>query len=69
MVKKLYRQTDKRYDKEYWAKLERNWRYQKGGPIREQRIIEIIKEKEKETGQEKSRLRKWNEDNNEIDNI
>ena len=24
--RKLYRWTDKKYDKEYWARLEKNWR-------------------------------------------
>ena len=26
MAKKLFGQTDKRYDQEYWGRLERNWR-------------------------------------------
>jgi len=26
MARKLFGWSDKRYDKEYWAKLERNWR-------------------------------------------
>ena len=26
MAKKLFRWTDKKYDKEYWGRLERNWR-------------------------------------------
>ena len=69
MVKKLYGQTDKRYDEEYWARLERNCRYWKGGPIREQRIIKTIKEKEEVIGQEESRLREWNEKEDEIGNI
>ena len=34
-ARKLYGQTDKRYDEEYWAKLERNWRCWKGDRIRE----------------------------------
>jgi len=25
-ARKLFRWSDKRYDKEYWARLERNWR-------------------------------------------
>jgi len=29
----------------------------------------MIKKKKEETGQEESGLRKWNEDDNEIDNI
>ena len=31
MAKKLFRWMDKRYDEEYWARLERNWRRWKGG--------------------------------------
>ena len=68
-AKKLYRQIDKKYNKEYWARLERNQRYQKRGPIRGQRIIETIKEKEEEIGQEESGLREWNEEDDEMDNI
>ena len=34
-AKKLYKQIDKKYNKEYWARLERNWRCQKRRPIRE----------------------------------
>jgi len=30
-VRKLFGWTDKRYDEEYWARLERNWRQWKGG--------------------------------------
>ena len=33
-ARKLYKQIDKRYDEEYWARLERNWRHWKGGPTR-----------------------------------
>ena len=69
MARKLYGWTDKRYDEEYWARLERNQRYQKRGPIRGQRIIEMIKEKEEEIGQEESGLREWNEEDDEMDNI
>ena len=45
MARKLFEWLDKRYDKEYWAKLERNWRRWKGEKKRGQRTIEIIKEK------------------------
>ena len=69
MARKLYRWTDKRYNKEYWARLERNWRHQKRGLIRGQRMIETIKEEEEEIGSEESGLREWNEENNEIGNI
>ena len=69
MARKLYRWTDKRYNKEYWARLERNWRHQKEGLIREQRMIETIKEEEEEISLEESGLREWNEENNEMGNI
>jgi len=29
-AKKLFRWLDKRYDQEYWGRLERNWRQWKG---------------------------------------
>ena len=56
-VRKLYGWTDKRYDEEYWVRLERNWRHWKRKPIRGQKIMEIIKEEEKKIGQEESRLK------------
>ena len=56
MVKKLYGQTDKRYNEEYWARLERNQRYWKRELIRKQRMIKTIKEEEV-IGQEESGLR------------
>jgi len=34
MARKLFGWSDKRYDKEYWAKLERNWRCWKGNRVR-----------------------------------
>jgi len=45
-VRKLFGWLDKRYNKEYWARLERNWRRWKGGRERGQRIMEMIKEEE-----------------------
>ena len=50
-VRKLFGWSDKRYNKEYWARLERNWRRRKGGRTREQWTMETIKEKEKEIKQ------------------
>jgi len=31
MARKLFRWSDKRYDQEYWGRLERNWKQWKGG--------------------------------------
>ena len=48
---------------------EKNWRCWKREQIRGWGIIETIKEEEKEIGQEESRLREWNEEDNEMENI
>jgi len=70
MARKLFGWSDKRYDEEYWARLERNWRRWKGGKAREQRTMETIKEKKKEIEQENLGIKEWvEEDNNEIENI
>ena len=70
IARKLFGQLDKRYDEEYWARLERNWRRWKGGRTREQRTMEIIKEEEKESKQGGSGLRKQTEeDDDEMGNI
>ena len=70
MAKKLFGWSEKRYDKEYWARLERNWRQWKGGRARGQRTMETIKEEKEEIEKENSRLREWTRENNdEIGNI
>ena len=70
MVRKLFDWIDKRYNKEYQTRLERNWRQQKERKVRGQRTIEIIKEEEKEIKQENSGLKKQTEeDNNKMGNI
>ena len=56
---------DKRYDKEYWARLERNWRRWKGGKTREQRTMETIKEEEEEIEQKSSGIKEWTEEDDE----
>ena len=70
-VRKLFGWLDKRYNKEYWARLERNWRRQKGGRAKGQRTMETIKEeKEKEIEQENLGIQEWaEEDNNKMKNI
>ena len=65
MVRKLFGQLDKRYDKEYWEKLERNWRRQKGGRKRGQRMMEIIKEEKEEIKQENSGIKEWTEEDDD----
>ena len=64
-ARKLFRWLDKRYNEEYWAKLERNWRRWKGGRTRGRRTMETIKEEEDKLG-----VREWTEeDNKEIGNM
>jgi len=60
MARKLFGWSDKRYNEEYWARLERNWRQWKGGRIRGRRTMETIKEEE-----DKSGVREWTEEDDE----
>ena len=48
---------DKKYDKEYWARLERNWRQWKGERGKGQRMMETIKEEKEGVEQENSGIR------------
>jgi len=70
MAKILYGWSDKRYDQEYWGRLERNWRRWKGKkPVRRGTMKTILEEKE-EIGEEKSGVREWTEeDDNEMGNM
>jgi len=69
-AKKLFGWSDKQYDKEYWRRLERNWKRWKREQIKGQRTIETIKEEEEEIEQESSGLKEWTEkDDNEMENI
>jgi len=60
-VKKLFRWMDKRYNKEYWGRLKRNWKQWKGGQLRERKTIKTIRE-EKEIEQKNSGIKEWTED-------
>jgi len=68
-AKMLYGWSDKRYDQEYWSRLERNWKRWKGRrPVRRE-AIKSIPEKE-EVEKEKSGVREWTEeDENRMDDI
>ena len=57
IVKKLFGQSDKQYNQEYWGKLEWNQRQWKEEQARRERILETIK-KEEEINQKKSKIRK-----------
>ena len=67
-ARKLSRWLDKRYDQEYWKRLERNWRQWKGKQS-EERKMETITEEE-ENKKESSGVREWTEnDDDKIGNI
>ena len=68
MARKLFEQSNKWYDQEYWGRLERNQRQWKGKRSRERKIETIAKEEEIE--KEKSGVREQTEeDNDEIGNM
>jgi len=47
MAKKLYGWSDKRYDQEYWGRMEKNWRQWKGKkPMRRETMKMISKDEE-----------------------
>ena len=56
-ARKLFGWSDKRYDKEYWGRLERNWRRWKGERRKGQRTMETIKEEEEKIEQENLGIR------------
>jgi len=67
-AKMLYGWSDKRYDQEYWGRLERNWRRWKGKKPARRGTIKTIPEEEVE--EEKSGVREWTEeDEDEIGNM
>ena len=69
-AKKLFGQSDKQYNKEYWKRLERNQRQWKEGQTRGRRTLETIWEEEEEIEQKELEIwKQTKEDEDEIDNI
>ena len=75
MAKKLFSWTNKRYDQEYWGRLERNWNRWKGSqwkknrPDKRRTTLEMIEEEE-EIEQEELGIREQTaEDKDNMDNI
>jgi len=65
----LYGWSNKRYDQEYWGKLERNWKRWKGKRPTRRGVMKTIPEEE-EIDEEKSGVREWTEeDDDEMGNI
>ena len=70
MAKTLYGWSDKRYDQEYWEKLERNWRRWKGKKPARRGMMKTIPEEKEEVEEEKSGVREWTEeDEDEMGNM
>ena len=67
-ARKLFRWLDKRYNQEYWGRLERNWRWWKGRQSEERKMETITKEKE--IKKENSEVREQTEeDDDKIGNM
>ena len=67
-ARRLFGWSDKRYDQEYWERLERNWRQWKERQLGKRKIETITEEEE--IKEENSGVREWTEDDdNEIGNI
>ena len=47
IARKLFGQSDKKYNEEYWARLERNWRKQKEGQCNKERQIDRNNKRER----------------------
>ena len=70
IARKLFRWSDKRYNQEYWERLESNWRWWKGGQTSKRRNLETVKEEEEEIDQENSGVREWTKENEDkMDNM
>ena len=68
-AKMLYGWSDKRYDQEYWGRMEKNWRRWKGKKPTKRETMKMILEEE-EIEEEKPGVREWTEeDNDEMGNI
>jgi len=68
-AKKLYGWSDKRYDQEYWGRMEKNWRQWKGKKPMKRETMKTIP-KEEEIKEEKSGVREWTkEDDDEMGNM
>jgi len=69
MAKMLYGWSDKRYNQEYWGRMEKNWKRWKGKKPTKRETMKTIPEEE-EIKEKKSGVREWTEeDNDEMDNM
>jgi len=70
IARKLFGWIDKRYNEEYWGRLQRNWRQWKKKQGDRRRMLEIIQEKEEETEQKELEIKEWTkEDEDKMGNI
>jgi len=68
-AKKLYRWSDKRYDQEYWGRMEKNWRRWKDKKPMRKKTMKMIPENE-EIEEEKLEIQEWmEEDDDKMDNL
>jgi len=69
-AKTLYGWSDKKYNQEYWGRLERNWRRWKGKKPVRRGTMKTISEEEEEVEEGKSGVQEWTEeDEDEMGNM
>ena len=65
-AKALFGWSDKRYDREYWSRIDRNWRKWKGTRPLRQRKLETIREEQEESevvkGYQGGKIEEWDEE-------
>jgi len=69
IAKLLYRWDNRKFDREYWGRLERNWRQWRSERAKGEKTLETIQEKDKEEKEknewefEGARIEKWDKEN------
>jgi len=59
-AKLLYGWNNKKFNREYWRRLKRNWKQWRSGKAKEREMLEMIQEKDKE--KEKENKQEFKED-------
>ena len=62
MARSLFGWNDKRYDREYWDRMDRNWRKWKGMRPLRQRRLETIREEREEREYQGGTIEEWDKE-------
>jgi len=66
-AKLLYGWSDKKYDQEYWTRMEENWRRWKKNPFSRYSRNPFLKRMEERKEDEGGKIKEWNEEEDEED--